>query len=158
MVGVDGSPASLAGLSWAAREAELRQAELHLVYAWEDEQPSRAPYTARSGLPGREEGRASAAGLLAASVRTVFGQTLPPRLRTELVEGRPERVLLDRAVGAELLVLGGSCRAGSFPRAVGPVHRACLCGAPCPVVMVGMCHRTSTRPAGPLPASLRTAI
>lgn len=158
MVGVDGSPASVAGLGWAAREAELRHAELHLVCAWEDAQPFRAPYAARNGLPSREESRARAAGLLAASVRAVFAQALPPRLRTELAEGRPEQVLLDRADGAELLVLGSSSQAGSFPQAAGPVHRACFRGAPCPVVIVGMCHQTGTGPAGPLPASFRKAI
>lgn len=156
-MGVDGSPASVAALGWAAQEAQLRQAELRLVCAWEDAEHFRAPYAARGSLPSRQESRAAAAGLLAASVRAVFGQASPPRLRTELVEGRPERVLLDRAASAELLVLGNSCRAGNVPQAVGPLHRACLRGAPCPVVVVGMCHEAGTRSAGPLPASLRKA-
>lgn len=157
VVGVDGSPASVASLGWATREADLRQAELHLVCAWEDAERSRAPYAVCGDVPTRDETRADAARLLATSLRAVFGQVLPPRLRAELVEGRPEQVLLDRAAGAELLVLGSSCRVGRLPQPAGPVHRACLRGAPCPVVIVGMCHETGSRSAGPLPASLRKA-
>lgn len=144
VVGVDGSPASVAALGWAAREARLRQAELHAVYAWEDAERCRAPYAAGRGVPSREENRAAAASLLAASVRAALGLAPPPGLRAELAEGRPEPVLLDRAAGAELLVLGSTGQAGHLPHTAGPVHRACLRGAPCPVVIVGCARRSVT--------------
>ena len=49
----------------------------------------------------------------------------------------PHRVLLERCAGAEMLVLG---TAGDEPGAswsAGPVIRACLRRAPCPVVVIG---------------------
>lgn len=137
VVGVDGSPASVTALAWAAREARLRRAELDAVYAWENPEQYRAPYAERRGLPSPEQDRAAAAARLATSVRAAFGQAPPPGLRTEVAEGRPERVLPDRAVGTELLVLGSAPRTGNFPDAMGPVHRACLRCVPCLVVIVG---------------------
>jgi nucleotide-binding universal stress UspA family protein len=137
VVGVDGSAASVTALAWAAREARLRQAELRAVYAWEDTEPCRAPYAACRGVLSRAEARAAAAALLSASVRAVFGPAPPPWLRAEVAVGRPEQVLPGRAAGSEMLVLGGTRRAGGFPAAPGPVHRACLHSAPCPVAIVG---------------------
>lgn len=136
MVGVDGSPASVAALAWAATEARLRRAELDAVYAWENPEQHRAPYAERRGLPSPEEDRAAAAARLARSVRAAFGHAPPPRLRTEVAEGRPERVLPDRAAGTELLVLGSALRTGNIRDAAGSVHRACLNCVRCPVVIV----------------------
>ncbi len=137
VVGVDGSAASVAALAWAAGEARLRRAELVAVYAWEDAGPRRAPYAPHRGLPDREEARAAAASRLSAAVRAVFGQPPPPGLRAEVAEDRPERALPDRAAGAEMLVLGCTRPASDYPAAPGPVHRACLHSAPCPVAVVG---------------------
>jgi nucleotide-binding universal stress UspA family protein len=156
VVGVDGSPASVAALAWAAREAQLRQAELHAVYAWEDVTRCHAPYAAHCDLPSRQESRAAAASLLASSVRAAFGQAPPRSLRMEVAEGRPERVLPGRAADCEMLVLGSTRRAGDFP-AAGPVHRACLRSAPCPLVFVGP-PATNSEPAGPTSAGLRKGL
>jgi nucleotide-binding universal stress UspA family protein len=136
VVGVDGSAASVAGLRWADREARLRGTELHAVYAWDEAGRHHAPYAATSGVTSPGEGRAAAASLLSASVRAAFGRTPPAALCTELAEGHPERVLLDRAAGAELLVLGSTTQSGRLPPEASPVHRACLRSAPCPVVIV----------------------
>lgn len=137
VVGVDGSAASVAALAWAAGEARLRHAKLVAVYAWEPAGQSRAPYAAHMDRLSREESRMAAASLLSESVRTAFGQHPPPRLRVEVAEGRPERVLPSRCAGAEMLVLGCTRQAGDLPAAPGPVHRACLQGAPCPLAVVG---------------------
>lgn len=136
VVGVDGSGASVAALAWAAREAWLRQAELVAVYAWEDAEQLRAPYAEHHGVTSRAEGRAVAASMLSASVRAAFGQTPPPGLRTTVADGRPERVLPGRAAGSEMLVLGCTRQASDYTAALGPVHRACLHSAPCPVAIV----------------------
>jgi nucleotide-binding universal stress UspA family protein len=147
VAGVDGSAASMAGLRWAAGEAQLRGAELHAVCAWDGAERLRAPYAAISRVRSLDEGRAAAASLLTASVHAALGRTPQVALRAELAEGRPERVLLDRAAGAELLVLGSAGRSDQLQQVAGPVHRACLRGAPCPVVVVVSFEDATGEPA-----------
>src|ERR1039458_9178278 len=62
VVGVNGSMASLAALRWAAREAGLRQARLHVVRALDPGRVRAAPYAGYArrlarGEPGRRGGR-----------------------------------------------------------------------------------------------------
>jgi Universal stress protein family len=66
---------------------------------------------------------------------------LPPgRVKAELTDELPARALVDRTAGAEMLVLGtsqhGRQPAGQPPAAMGPVARACLRHAHCPIVIV----------------------
>lgn len=133
VAGVHGSPASLAALRWAAREAELREVGLLVVRAWEDQSKRRAPYASNAGQQALEEDRPMAGARLAEAVRSTLGG-LPVTVTVKVTEGLTARVLLDHAEGAELLVLGSAATAG--PHAVGPVARACLRRAPCPVVVV----------------------
>jgi nucleotide-binding universal stress UspA family protein len=55
VVGVSGSPASRAALSWAAEEARLRSARLRVVRVWD---PARraAPYAGVGATPDRRRG------------------------------------------------------------------------------------------------------
>lgn len=146
VVGVAGSAASSAAVTWAAREAELRGAVLHAVHAWQPAARGRAPY-APGARTGHDEQDAAEA-LLHTVVQQGLGAT-PDALGTvgpllEVAEGPAVQVLLHGAVGAELLVLGGSQAAEDGPgRAsgdLGPVARACLRSAPCPVVAVSPQH------------------
>ena len=66
----------------------------------------------------------------------MLGPAPPVNVDVRLAEGLAARVLLDHAVGAELLVLGSAIRCA--PDGIGPVARACLRHAPCPVVMVSV--------------------
>ena len=140
VVGVAGSSASAAAVTWAAREAELRGAVLHAVHAWEPAGRGRAPYAPGPYRGDRDDERAAAV-LLRTVVQEELG-TAEPLL--EVAEGLPVQVLLHSAAGAELLVLGGSQPAGDAagrPSAeLGPVARACLRSAPCPVVTVSPQH------------------
>jgi len=139
VVGVDGTAASGAAVRWAILEARLRQASVHLVFARDHDRRSRAPYAGRSGAPRPEQDNAADTALSAAEQQA--SQALPPgRLSSELADGSPAQVLIDRSAGAELLVLGsaypaGQPASGASP-AMGPVARACLHGAACPVVVV----------------------
>ena len=146
MVGVDGSAASAAALGWALREATLRGAVVQVVHAWEPAARGRANYAPGPCAPDREADRHAAEALLAAQVRHAheaagLAAGDRPVIWLETVEGLPAKVLLDRAYGADLLVLGGLTAApggaGQQPaRHVTPVALACLRAAPCPVVMV----------------------
>lgn len=139
MVGVDGTAASAAAVCWAILEARLRQASVHLVFAYDHDRRSRAPYAGRSGAPRPDED--NAAGTVLSAAEQQASQALPPgRLSSELADGSPARVLIDRSAGAELLVLGsaypaGQPASGASP-AMGSVARSCLYGAACPVVVV----------------------
>lgn len=172
VVGIDGSAAAAAALGWAFREAVLRGCVLHVVHAWEPAARGRAPYAPGPCDPGPEAGRHAAQALLGAAVRHAYHEAslsagdqpgrsagdqpgprveTVPELRVEAVEGLPAKVLLDRACGAELLVLGGLTAApgpgGHQPGDhVSPVALACLRAASCPVVVV-------TSPVVPVSAS-----
>lgn len=155
MVGVDGSAASAAALAWAFQEAGLRGAVVQVVHAWEATTRGRAHYAPGPCAPGRDAARRTAQALLAAQVRhaqqeTGLATSDRPALRLEAVEGLPAKVLLDRAYGADLLVLGGLSAVpgggGQQPAClVSPVVLSCLRAAPCPVVVV-----TSPVPASPV--------
>src|SRR5215470_12179861 len=77
VVGVDESPASLAALRWAAREAGLRAARLQVVQAWERARWRVAPYATRVRLRGRDEDRTAAGARLEGAVRTALGPAPP---------------------------------------------------------------------------------
>ncbi|HYB85517.1 MAG TPA: universal stress protein [Streptosporangiaceae bacterium] len=135
VVGVDESPASLAALRWAAREAGLRATRLQVVCAWERARWRVAPYASRpQHLAGRDEDRAAAGARLEGAVRTMLGPAPAVPVTVEVAEGLATQVLLDRAAGAELLVLGGVASTGRD--AIGPVARDCLRHPPCPIVVV----------------------
>ena len=146
LVGVAGSAASAAALSWAFREAALRGAVVQVVHAWEAAARGRASYAPGPSGPGRDADRHAAEALLAAQVRHAqqaagLAAGDRPALVLEAAEGLPAKVLLDRAYGADLLVLGGLTAApgwgGQQPAClVSPVALACLRAAPCPVVVV----------------------
>jgi nucleotide-binding universal stress UspA family protein len=128
VVGVDGTRASLAALAFAAEEATLRGAGLHVVTAHEPAPPRRAPYArpgrtpvapADSGEPGALDQKITQVLTAAADVH-------------EHVVGRAPAVLIEAARGAELLVVGRAAEEAIL----GPTARACVTGAPCPVVVV----------------------
>ena len=73
VVGVDESPASLAALRWAAREAGLRAARLQVVQAWERARWRVAPYASCVRLRGTGEDRSAAGVRLEGAVRTMLG-------------------------------------------------------------------------------------
>jgi nucleotide-binding universal stress UspA family protein len=141
VVGVCGSRASAAALRWAADEARRRDAHLHVVLCWTAEPRAYyAPARDRHGARGQDY-----APNLAATVRRMLDGDAPRGLTTQVVEGGAERALVQESAGADLLVLG-STSSGLAGHSVGPVIRACLGHADCPVVVVGPAAPATTRP------------
>ena len=128
LVGVSGSPASLAALRWAADEAQRRESRLRILLIWQRQQ--RASY-ARQDRRDRTEWRDQAWCAVTEAITAVLGPGPWRNTTVEAVEGRIEPALVAASEDANLLVLG------SGPAAlIGPVVRACLAEAHCPVVVV----------------------
>jgi nucleotide-binding universal stress UspA family protein len=128
VVGVDGSVESVAALRWACREASLRGAEVHAVHVREEHCRNLASY-AVPALPDEDDISIDIDDI----VRTVQAGA---QVRVEEADGLAARVLLDRCADADMLVLGTSGDVPGGMRSAGPVIRACLRRAPCPVVVI----------------------
>ena len=142
VVGVDGSAESVAALRWACREASLRGAEVLAVLALEAACHQVASYAVPA--PRSSGGSWGAArDALRRSVGEAAGLFPDVKVRTEIAEGLAARVLLDHAAGADMLVLGRASQGPDPYRAAGPVIRACLRTALCPVVAIGSAEMAS---------------
>lgn len=132
VVGVDGSEQSVRALQWAAREAERRGAALEVVAVWH------SPYQ-DMWVPSDPPGTDHLAPLRHHVDRLVAGVVGdPPTVEAEVivVDGHPAHVLLERAEGADLLVVGNRGRGGVAGAVLGSVSLHCVAHAPCPVVVV----------------------
>jgi nucleotide-binding universal stress UspA family protein len=152
LVGLSGSPASLAALRWAADEADRRGYRLRIVMISESEQ--RASYAQQPSDGDGTERRKRTWAVLTEAVRAVLGSGPWRNTIVEALEGSIEQTLVAASDEAELLVLGS----GHAP-VIGPVIRTCLTDAHCPVVVVSQRTRP-TRVSPPLaaPASRRAVV
>ena len=132
VVGVDGSIESVAALRWACREASLRGAEVQAVHVREEHCHNLASYAAPAPSAGDDISPGLDDLVRLAQVDLAPGVTV----RTEEVDGLAARILLDRCAGADMLILGTSSDMPGALRSAGPVIRACLRRAPCPVVVI----------------------
>ena len=162
VVGVDGTAASAAAVRWAVREGHgcatppctsslpatttAGSVRRTLPRPRRRTQPGRMPPPGLSSPP-RQKPRAAA-----------FRQD---GVKAELTDEPPARALVDRTAGAEMLVLGttrpGRQRPGQPPEAMGPVTRACLRHAHCPVVIVAAHDQLAVYSLPPEPAQARGA-
>jgi nucleotide-binding universal stress UspA family protein len=106
VVGVDGSPTSLAAAQVAAREALLREVPLVVLHVRPtvDEPYSRGAMLLPPVTTGRPEDRTHRA---AQQVATTLHESHPGLdVRLELVDDDPARALVEMSRGASLLVVG----------------------------------------------------
>jgi nucleotide-binding universal stress UspA family protein len=153
VVGVDGSDESVSALMWACREASLRDADVIAVLAVEASCHRVASYAAPR--PTEVQGSwGPARDVLRRAVSEAATRFPGIGVRAEVAEGLAARVLLDCAEGADMLVLGRSVHGPEHHRGAGPVIRACLRAAVCPVVVIGLAEALATRDVleAPLPA------
>jgi nucleotide-binding universal stress UspA family protein len=132
VVGVDFSAESAAALRWACREASLRSAEVHAVHAREAQCHNTASYAVPAQV-GTDDVKDDVMW------RSVMPDPVPDvQVRTEIVDGLAARVLLGLCEGADMLVLGAASDTSDAMRSAGPVIRACLRRALCPVVVISV--------------------
>lgn len=136
LVGIDGSAASVPAVRWAAREAQLRGMRVHVLYVREQRPGVLAHYAPRPRAADSGANWTAGESTMKTVVKEALGAEPRARVQMELADGLPARVLLDRAVGAEMLVLGSGQPSVPPRTPLGPVARDCLHAAPCPVVVV----------------------
>jgi len=146
-VGVDGSAESVAALRWACREGSLREAQVQAVHVREAQCHSLASYAVPAQVSHEDPSADSVDDL----VRSVQADQAPDvDVRVEVVDGLAARVLLERCAGADMLVLGTASDTPGAGRSVGPVIRACLRRAICPVVVISTAQDPGQHREGPV--------
>jgi len=135
IVGVDGSPPSVAALRWAVRQAELTGGRIDAVIAWEFQLVASgfgwAPNKAFDDIEYTE--------LAAKTLNSVIGEVSPPpsvAVNLVVMEGNPAQVLLSAAKDADMLVVGNRGHGAFVDALIGSVSVRCLHHATCPVVIV----------------------
>ena len=141
IVGVDGSAHGREALRFALAEAALRGARLGIVHSW-----SIPPLTATGigMIPAfgllRDELAEAAAETLEAELERVAEGAPRVELERHVVQGDAAGALVERATGADLLVVGSRGHGAVASTVLGSVSRACLHHAPCPVAVVDVAH------------------
>jgi nucleotide-binding universal stress UspA family protein len=132
LVGVDGSPPSLAAVDLALREARLRGRSIRVVYAdvW-----ARHPAFVDSGSVVVNMLTDPEAALRAARERISAAGAGDTPVATEVLGGDPAAVLIRESAGAELVVLGHRGHGGFPELLLGSVAAKVAGHAACPVLV-----------------------
>jgi nucleotide-binding universal stress UspA family protein len=135
VVGVDGSPAGVAALTFAADLATSIGSQLVAVHTWSDVAvaPSGSPIR-RSGSP--VELGSEASDLLADRLTTIRNRMPGLDVVAQVTEGTPVGVLIAQAEQARVLVVGTRGPNSYTGILMGSTSNALLEFAPCPVVVV----------------------
>ncbi|MEU0783679.1 universal stress protein [Streptomyces sp. NPDC006173] len=137
VVGVSGSPGSLAALHRAAYEARRGGADLLAVLAWEPPGGTYGYRRAVCPLP-LEDLRQDAGRRLLDALGSAFGPEGPEvSFQAVVVQGATGPALVESAAGEDDLLVVGAGGRGPLRRALFPsVARYCLAHADCPVLAV----------------------
>lgn len=137
VVGVDGSPEAEQALRWAAKEARLRDATLEVVYAY-DANLGVGVIGAALGTDTRlsVQARVAANQLLEDALANVSDVAAGLRVEAEAAAGAAAGVLVGRARGADLLVVGSRGRGGFTGLLLGSVSHQAVHHAECPVAVI----------------------
>ncbi|GIH23377.1 hypothetical protein Aph01nite_16870 [Acrocarpospora phusangensis] len=133
VVGVDGSPASLAAVRWAADDAARIPAPLRIVHVLD-----RHPYQIAK-FPDPELGdqlARSAARILETAKREAEDRRPGLEITTQMIEGRPAEMLREQAAGAAELVVGTRGMGGFAGAVMGSVSMTVAGHAPGPVIVI----------------------
>ncbi|MFJ6838647.1 universal stress protein [Streptomyces sp. NPDC091209] len=143
VVGLDGSPESLAAAEWAAREALLTDAQLRLVHAWLWHPYVYGPLAGVAVPPSSEDPQREWAERLPRETAARLAADHPGlSVTAERVAEQPVTALLAAAEDAELLVLGSRGLGGVAGFLTGSVAQAVVARSRTPIVLV----RAEARP------------
>jgi nucleotide-binding universal stress UspA family protein len=134
VVGVDGSPGSIAALAWARRESTIRGCTLRLVSAWTYPYLAALPGPERPWTP--EELRSEARDTAEQALAAIGVAADDPAVQIRVAQGSASHVLTDASEDADLLVVGARGLGPIRGAVMGSVTLHCLVHAACPVVVV----------------------
>lgn len=135
VVGVDGSRASRAALTWAAAEAADHQANLMVLSVWEH---ALLPPVGIGSVPSGDVPNESqqAADDLLGIIKEELGENPPVVAQPVVKEGHPAQVLIEQSATADLLVVGTRGHGGFAGLVIGSVSQHVAAYAQCPVTIV----------------------
>jgi nucleotide-binding universal stress UspA family protein len=131
VVGLDGSDCSRAALDWAMRQAELTDAKISVVAAFDPQQPYGLPPIGAS----TESRRSWVEELLPVELEKLSPEQ-SARISHHVSAGNPAAVLLAACEGADLVVVGNHGAGTAVSRLLGSVSQKVARHAHVPVVVV----------------------
>lgn len=130
LVGVDGSPASIDAIRWAAEQARLTESTLIAITSWSIP----ASYGVAFGGEDAIDWRQNAAQALEEALSDALGSAAADVQR--LVEqGHPSYVLTEASKSADLIVVGSRGHGGFAGLVLGSVSQHVVSHSACPVVI-----------------------
>lgn len=133
VVGIDGSPESLAALRWALTQGVTLGGSVEVVHSY-------LPQTLTDFTFGSpHELHTRSVCMVQEEVTAALAEmTTQPAVLQSSLPGGPAAILLERAEYASLLVLGAHGRTALRDIVLGEVSATVIRHAPCPVVIVGL--------------------
>lgn len=148
-VGLDGTRRARAALRWALAEADLRQASVRAVLAWDSSPRAHAAGAVSVAADSLQDAQARAEEILEGEIRATRGSlagfskpgpSKPGPWKVEVIavaaRAAAHVALLRESAGADLLVLGDHRRLELEELLLGSTTRVCLRHAVSPVVLV----------------------
>ena len=133
---IDGSPASLDALHWAARQAVFTHSTLEIIMTWNWPPDYGMAMTFPSGYDPSE----SVAKIIEGAEATLHAEYPDLEIAVRVLQGHPAPILVDASKGADLLVVGSRGHGEFVGMLIGSVSEYCTTHAHCPVLL----HRAVT--------------
>jgi nucleotide-binding universal stress UspA family protein len=132
VVGIDGSPSSLAALEWAARQAEFTGSALEVMIVWQWPMSYGFAMPLASDFdPATEAGK-----VLDGAIGDARKAHPEVEIRPSVIEGFPAQVLVEASKDAELMVVGSRGHGEFAGLLIGSVSEHCVTHAHCPVLVL----------------------
>jgi len=135
LVGIDGSPTSVAALQWAARQADMTGSTLEIVMTWE--WPT--SYGWAVPVPTGFDPEVDVRRVLKSNVDDLQKDHPGLRIESRVLHGHPAPLLVEASKGADLLVVGSRGHGEFVGMLIGSVGEYCATNAHCPVLV----HRST---------------
>lgn len=136
VVGIDGSPSSVAALRWAIGQAALDGSTVEAITAWQIPAAMTGYGWAPVPVADCSDMELIAKRALEEAIVEAAGASSSPLVHGEIAQGLPAQVLIDASAGAALLVVGSRGHGGFAGALLGSVSQYCVHHAHCPVLII----------------------